>query len=148
MLYELIYSSRASSNITNDMLENVLETSRINNLKDNITGLLIFDGSTFCQILEGEKDVIESTYNRIKHDNRHIDHSLFHSGEIEERNFLEWSMSFKRVQKQINTESWTDWFAAQKIISEIPSNNTLGCLIFKLINGSGSFHAKHPLGLK
>ncbi len=124
-----------------------MEISRSNNSANNVTGLLIFDGSTFCQILEGEKQALDLTYNKIQKDNRHIDHTLFHQGPIEQRNFSQWAMSYKRAQKAVSVESWTDWFTAQKLISEISSKNTLGGLIFKMVNDPASTNDANILGL-
>lgn len=147
MLYELIYSSRSTPAITSKTLENILDISTLKNLENNITGLLIFDGSTFCQILEGEKDVLEATYERIKNDSRHIDAEIFHIGEIEDRNFAQWSMSFKRIQQKIEPTNWTDWIAAQEQIANISAKGTLGGLIFKLFNGSTILEPTNQFGV-
>lgn len=147
MLHELVYTSRAGASITRDRLEEILEVSRTNNEKNDITGLLVFDGSTFCQVLEGEKSVIDETYERIKQDNRHIDSYLLHTGEINQRNFQNWSMSFKMVQKRVNTESWTDILTASKMISDIPSERTLGSIVLKLLTGKDSFDDDTPFGV-
>jgi hypothetical protein len=147
MLHELVYTSRAGASITRDRLEEILAVSRTNNDRNNITGLLVFDGSTFCQILEGEKSAIDKTYDRIKQDNRHIDSFVLHTGEIHQRNFQNWSMSFKMIQKRVNTESWTDILTARKMISDIPSDKTLGSLILKLLTGKDSFDDDTPFGV-
>lgn len=148
MLYELIYSSRANSNFKSSVLDDILTISRKNNTANNITGLLIFDGNTFCQILEGEKEALSMTYDKIKNDNRHIDHTLFHQGEIAQRNFSQWAMSYKRTQKAASVENWTDWFSAQKLISDISPDNTLGGLILKTVNGSNASEGSNLLGLR
>lgn len=147
MLHELIYASRANSNFNSEFLEDILAVSRVNNTRNDITGLLIFDGSTFCQILEGNKKVLDSTYDRIIKDDRHIDHTLFHSGEIQERSFSRWAMSFKRMNEAVSTESWTDWISAQKLISDATSDNSAGMLILKLVSGVDPLNEDHPLGL-
>ena len=147
MLYELIYSSRAAPVVTNDVLEQILDISRKNNVEHNLTGLLLFDGSTFCQILEGEKEVLEATYNKIENDSRHIDTEIFHIGEIESRNFAQWSMSYKRSRQVLALDNWTDWISAQHQVESISTKGTLGGLIFKLFNGSTILDPKNELGI-
>ena len=121
--------------------------SRVNNTKNDVTGLLIFDGTTFCQILEGKKETLDATYQRIIKDDRHIDHTLFHSGAIEERSFSQWAMSFKRMSEAVSMESWTDWMSAQKLISDATSDNSAGRLILKLVSGVDGLNEDQPLGL-
>lgn len=147
MLHELIYASRANSNFNSEVLEDILAISRVNNTKNDVTGLLIFDGSTFCQILEGKKETLDATYERIIKDDRHIDHTLFHSGEIQERSFSRWAMSFKRMNEAVSMESWTDWMSAQQLISDATSDNSTGRLILKLVSGVDPLNENHPLGL-
>lgn len=147
MLHELIYASRANSNFNSEVLDDILAISRVNNTKNDVTGLLIFDGTTFCQILEGKKDTLDETYERIIKDDRHIDHTLFHSGEIEERSFSRWAMSFKRMNEAVSAESWTDWISAQRLISDVSKNTTGGSLILKLVSGIDPLNEEHPLGL-
>lgn len=147
LLYELIYASRANSNFNSEVLDDILAISHTNNTKNNVTGLLIFDGTTFCQILEGEKATLDKTYERIMKDDRHIDHTLFHSGEIEKRSFSRWAMSFKRVNAALNTENWTDWMSAQQLISDVSNDNTAGRLILKLVSGIDPLNEDNPLGL-
>lgn len=129
------------------MLDDILAISRTNNIKNDITGLLIFDGTTFCQVLEGKKESLDQTYERIIKDGRHIDHTLLHKGTIEERSFSQWAMSFKRSKQAVSTESWTDWMSAQKLISEITSDNSAGRLMLRLISGVDTLNEDHPLGL-
>lgn len=149
MLHELIYCSRANSNFKSTILDDILKVSRANNTKNHVTGLLIFDGTTFCQILEGEKAALDLTYEKIKKDDRHIDYTLFHSGQIESRNFEQWAMSFQRSQTTMTTASWTDWFSAQKQIEELSPDNSVGGLILKLMNGGASMlSGKNPLGVQ
>lgn len=78
---------------------------------------------------------------------RHIDAEIFHIGEIEDRNFAQWSMSFKRIQQKIEPTNWTDWIAAQEQIANISAKGTLGGLIFKLFNGSTILEPTNQFGV-
>ena len=96
MVLRLVYSSISSDMGPNSsklqQLREILASAQKHNGRNNVTGFLVFDGTTFLQILEGErKDVIE-TYDRIKMDKRHKDVNLFEMSDIEERQFADWHM--------------------------------------------------------
>jgi hypothetical protein len=94
MLTQLIYHSRYVSGEYGalGMVRNILQTSEINNGRDDITGFLIFDKSHFLQILEGDAQLIESTFQRIRHDPRHRDLVVLATQSIEARKFTDWAM--------------------------------------------------------
>jgi hypothetical protein len=45
------------------------------------------------QVLEGDRSVVNSLYRRIVADNRHSQTEIVHFGEVESRQFKEWSMA-------------------------------------------------------
>ena len=81
-LIRLIYASRAADALTPADHEQILESSRRNNAKVGVTGLLAFGAREFLQCLEGPRDAVNATYARILGDRRHVD----------QRWFGEWSM--------------------------------------------------------
>ena len=74
-LHQLVYYSKnqAASDDRGHLaqLREIIAVSQRNNQRDAITGYLIFDKVWFLQILEGERDKIFSTYQRIQKDPRH-----------------------------------------------------------------------------
>ena len=56
MVFRLIYSSEASSELTADDIENILGEARENNKKIDITGVLVHLDNIFIQVLEGKKE--------------------------------------------------------------------------------------------
>ena len=96
MVLRLVYSSVNSDMGPNDSklqrLRDILGSAQKHNGQNNVTGFLVFDGTTFLQILEGErKDVIE-TYDRIKVDKRHKDIHLLEMTDVAQRQFADWHM--------------------------------------------------------
>jgi hypothetical protein len=93
---QLIYSSRNTSaergRAQLETLRSVLAVSQRNNLRDGLTGFLIFDRVHFFQILEGEADRIMATFNRIQKDPRHSEVTLMARREVRARSFPQWSM--------------------------------------------------------
>jgi hypothetical protein len=93
-MLQLIYTSEAKNNFSPSELQNLLLTARRNNDRDAITGMLLYEDGTFLQVLEGENEVIESTYQRIAADKRHHKIMLIARFEIDHRSFHDWEMGF------------------------------------------------------
>lgn len=97
-LYMLSYCSR--NRIDGDAatmereLAQILEVARRKNLANGVTGALLHNAGSFAQVLEGPRDVIEETFERIQCDDRHGEVMLLHAGPIRQRSFPEWSMAF------------------------------------------------------
>jgi hypothetical protein len=92
MLVRLLYASRSSTELTQDVIDNLLASSRRNNPVLGVTGLLCHSGDIFMQVLEGGRDVVNQLYTRISSDTRHRDVTLLHYEEITERRFSGWTM--------------------------------------------------------
>ena len=93
MLVRLIYASRSTAPITDQVVEDVLAKSRDNNSNAGITGVLcVCDDNVFMQVLEGGRDEVNRLYWRVIHDTRHKDVTLLEYSEITERSFTNWRM--------------------------------------------------------
>lgn len=99
-LYRLIYCSRnviaqaLPEADLNSEIRAILETARRNNKAVNMTGALLFTASGFAQVLEGPRDVVERTFERISGDPRHGDVMVLSFTPTERRCFPNWSMGF------------------------------------------------------
>lgn len=90
-LTRLIYAScHAGTKI--DMIDRILQRSRMNNVRDGITGALVISDRYFLQVLEGDRKPIAECFMRIMQDNRHQDIQVVCAGDHENRLFYEWSM--------------------------------------------------------
>ncbi len=90
---QLLYISTVSPSQQVD-LKSILSAARRNNRANNITGLLMFNGKRFLQVLEGPQDAIKATYERITRDTRHRGQVLLARRAIEHREFGDWSMGY------------------------------------------------------
>ena len=72
-IIQLFYVSRASTPYDDESVRTILETSRINNVRDDITGCLLFSGRYFAQVLEGRAEVTSRKLEIIRADPRHVD---------------------------------------------------------------------------
>jgi hypothetical protein len=91
-LRTLTYTSRPALDLTADDLEAIHRTARELNALDGITGLLVFNGTHFLQILEGAPDAIYELIERLRRDPRHSAIEIRDDAEIAERSFPDWSM--------------------------------------------------------
>lgn len=104
-MYHLIYVSQAERPMTETELAEILKKSRDHNMRDGISGLLIYrfapsDGrANFMQLLEGDKDQVLAAFDRIKADTRHHTKVVLEQGEIAHRHFPDWSMGFRNVDE-------------------------------------------------
>ncbi len=92
-LFRIVYCSRATLGTdSGPSLERILAAARRNNARDGLTGaLLALDGS-FAQVLEGEFDAVQRTFERIQADERHEDVILLQAHVAGARLFGGWTM--------------------------------------------------------
>jgi hypothetical protein len=93
-MFELIYVSTAAKLMTKDDLQTILMESMRHNSDNNITGILLYDQGSFCQVLEGSKKEVLTIFKKIKKDKRHFNVVTISEKEIEYREFSAWSMRF------------------------------------------------------
>lgn len=96
-LYRLVYSSSRDEKCDEKCIENILESSRRNNPKHDITGMLLHTDKRFLQVLEGPYGKIIELYEEIKKDRRHGGSILRACTPIKERMFGDWNMAYKNV---------------------------------------------------
>lgn len=92
-LSRLMYVS-SSYMLSDDLLKKILEQSRSNNEKKQITGVLCAGGGHFVQVLEGKEPDLIRLYSKILDDPRHHDCAIIGLAPIDERMFDKWSMGF------------------------------------------------------
>lgn len=91
-LNSLIYKSRCKSVANWDLVESILTSSARNNPVNEITGVLVVTETHFLQVLEGEFEPLNATFDRIARDSRHEGTQLISFTEISERRFADWAM--------------------------------------------------------
>ena len=96
-MYFIIYHSKASEKITESDLNDILETSRRNNPKNDITGCLLYYNGEFLQILEGEKEAVTEQFEKIRKDSRNREITLLESSSAEKRMYPDWSMAYYKM---------------------------------------------------
>jgi len=76
------------------------------------------------QILEGEEDVVQASFKKIKRDPRHHKISLLYLKRITERSFSSWTMGFNKITREhaLEIEGFTDFLLtpAHEFVSHSP----------------------------
>jgi hypothetical protein len=96
-LTSLTYTSLARLDLQISDLEDIHRSARELNALDGITGLLIFNGTHFLQIVEGAHDAIDDLVARLRRDTRHSGLEIRDERKISARSFPGWSMELVRV---------------------------------------------------
>lgn len=104
MLSQLIYRSRALTDLSDVELERIVSTSQLNNKSLNVTGILLYADEYFMQVLEGPTREIEKLFARIQTDHRHTEVVLISVHPIHLRRFEQWSMQWVPASKYPGNE--------------------------------------------
>jgi len=126
-LTSLTYTSLARLDLDSSDLEDIHRTARELNALDGITGLLVFNGTHFLQIIEGAKDAINELVERLRLDRRHSGFEIRDQHSIDARSFPDWSMELVRVS--------ASYFPARETIAErLPETVPEGirCRLFRM----------------
>ena len=81
-------------------LKMLLSCSQENNGSNGITGMLLYIDKKFIQVIEGQKEEVIKLFDKISIDPRHKKVSIILEGDLEKRNFKEWSMGFKTLNNE------------------------------------------------
>jgi uncharacterized membrane protein (DUF373 family) len=103
-MIRLIFASTALKDWNAEELLGLLKICRTNNSARDITGALIYLHRTFFQILEGDEQAVDETFEKIQKDTRHKDVTQIERKPIAERDFPYWNMGFEKLDEHdLNT---------------------------------------------
>ena len=97
-LISLVYTSTASAPFRETALANLLGQARALNGARDITGMLLYRGERFIQVLEGPAHIVRRLARTIAQDARHRDMRILMDETIEERRFDDWTMGYRKLQ--------------------------------------------------
>ncbi|MGB5360206.1 MAG: BLUF domain-containing protein [Eudoraea sp.] len=93
-MFSLVYRSTASPIFKKVDVKEMLEKARVNNLRDRITGCLLYYEGEFIQYLEGNQVKVLTLFDKIKVDKRHKDVTILAYGVTDSREFKDWEMAY------------------------------------------------------
>lgn len=117
-LVRLVYASRAlvgDHSASAEAVADILAAARWNNLRDGITGALVFDGTTFGQVLEGPDAAVEAVFRRIRRDPRHETVTALGIQSIGARTFAGSPMAFVAAAADATPAEFARWRMALKL---------------------------------
>ena len=97
-LTSVTYTSLARLDLQSADLEDIHRTAREVNALEGITGLLVFNGTHFLQIIEGAEDAIDELVEKLRRDPRHTGFEVRDRQRVDARSFPDWSMELVRVK--------------------------------------------------
>ncbi len=92
--YQIMYISSATNAVSATQCATIAQAAAERNSSQDVTGLLLFNGKRFLQVLEGPRDNVEKIYDRIGRDGRHRALVMLRKQEVAEREFGEWGMAY------------------------------------------------------
>lgn len=97
ILTSVTYTSLAQPDLQTSELEEIHNSARQTNARDQITGLLVYNGTHFLQIVEGGEEAVAELVERLKADPRHKGFEVRDKRRIDGRSFPDWPMELLRV---------------------------------------------------
>ena len=94
MLRQLAFASRARPGLRPSDTSDIIATSRANNARDGVTGVLVYSGESFLQIVEGSDAAIATLWRRLIADDRHRSLASLYGGNVAERDFTGWRAGY------------------------------------------------------
>ena len=130
-MYEIVYQSKASSDLVDKDIKDILKSAHKYNSRNGVTGCLLYHKGEFIQILEGEKEVIKPLFDVIYQDDRHTDVLLLSEGEKTHRSFSDFSMAYHELSDDeahsISEQLFKSNFVA---FSEMVEKSTFSNILF------------------
>ena len=112
-LKSLTYTSVARPDLQPADIAAIHHVSLDLNALEGITGILIYNGERFLQVIEGARNAIDDLLRRLLADDRHSQVKVEDERHIAEREFADWTMKLAQVS--------ISYLEAQKdIVRELP----------------------------
>lgn len=140
-VFQLLYASGASFDISADDIAAILAQSRRNNSGRGVTGVLLFANNTFIQVLEGEEAIVRRLGRTISEDRRHRNYMVLYEGAAESRAFASWEMGFKALDPTLPEDGTIFRATRDALEKRIAKNDGRMLLDTVLAFASGEFLA-------
>lgn len=101
MLVHLLYVSEATRPLDSSALDAILRAADKQNRDAEITGVLLYRGGLFAQLLEGPEPAIMKTFERIRADSRHRRVDVLLVQPAVKRIFTRWAMMKEELTPEI-----------------------------------------------
>lgn len=103
-IYQIVYVSTAKKQLSSAELDQLTSCIAKNNANNELTGILLYTGTSFLQLLEGCTQKVKEIFQVIQKDPRHTSLSVIVERTIKTRRYPRTSLSF-RVTDQATLEA-------------------------------------------
>jgi Sensors of blue-light using FAD len=111
-MFSLTYVSSAIKPLSLQELRELLEQCNADNRRREVTGMLLYRGGNFMQVLEGEESTVRSVHQTINGDLRHTGLITLLRRRVDAREFPAWSMGFKDLGSDLdNPEGYSEFLS-------------------------------------
>ena len=119
-MFQIAYFSTAATPQDAQTVNDILIASRVNNHRDDVTGLLVAGGNRYMQVIEGPRGAAERLYAIIRADQRHLAVTTLLQRNVAQRGFEGWSMAFRREPELGQFDSFPDM--VRFLMLNVPDN--------------------------
>jgi len=123
-LTRLVYYSQRNPAEKMDA-EDLIRVCQRNNNRQNLTGILYYNGDHFLQVIEGGRVEVSALYHRISRDPRHSNIILLSRSDVRERLFPNWSMGLHQGMDERTRAIFLRYFSSDDINPEMVSVDSL-----------------------
>ena len=121
-LRSIAYISSTTGTLLNEELERLLVDARSFNESVGVTGVLVYNGTSFFQYFEGVTFACERVFERIRGSSRHHSVHTLVDHPVQVRYFSNWTMGFSKASSsELLALSQAEWLASP-VVSEPPSH--------------------------
>ena len=99
-LYEMLCVSALAPDTPVTAVSDIVTGARRHNLASDITGLLVFDGTRFAQLLEGARDSVFQMIEHVRSDARLVNVETLYCERTQERRFNRFTAGFVPVEHE------------------------------------------------
>ncbi|MDB5971976.1 MAG: hypothetical protein JWQ90_4426 [Hydrocarboniphaga sp.] len=98
-LIHCIYASAATAKYDKAAMQVLMASARRRNSEQDVSGMLLYTGDSFFQVLEGSESSVASMYERILLDPRHTHITKVIQEPIFQRSFASWTMGLAMLSR-------------------------------------------------
>jgi hypothetical protein len=130
-VFQLAYLSVTTDQFEEDTdIDAILQVAHRKNADSGITGMLLYKGGVFLQLLEGGRNDVLNLFGRIAADLRHTNLKILAKQENQERLFPEWTMGYRKIEdidiKQLNDiATWSTFMDKTKLGQTVPNKDIM-----------------------
>lgn len=114
-LAHVLFTSELAADESSACVSAIVHTARRNNVAAGITGILIFDGSHFCELVEGGQRVLTALVERIRNDARHCNFRTVAEGLSLRRRFADWNIAYWMDDTRLLDQVFDRCFGAEAL---------------------------------